>query len=233
VAKVSDVFPGAKFGMLTVLKMTGSKIMSGKTRKYCDCFCACGKVVSVRVENLGRAKGIESCGCARQSMIGRWGEKAVGLSKTKLYATWVHMKQRCYNPKSKAYRNYGGRGIKVCTEWISNFTAFYHWALISGYSDNLTIDRIDNDEDYSPDNCQWVTLQEQQAVGKKRVSSRYRFIEYGGLCLSMKGWSLRLCNNEALVCQRLKRGWNLIKAITTPVNKNHQHFGGRASVRQK
>jgi len=215
-ARLSQVFPGAKFGWLKVLEMSGIKVESGRKRPYCKCQCNCGNIVEIRVENLGRRKN-ESCGCYKKSGLSIWGEHLHGLTNTRLHATWNHMKQRCYNKKCKAYKDYGGRGIKVCDEWINNFVAFYHWALISGYKEHLT---IDVNGDYTPYNCQWITIQEQQAVGKKRENSRYKFIEYNGLRLSMKEWSLRLGTNETLVALRIKKGWDPIKAITEPVNNS-------------
>ena len=216
-ARKKDVFPGARFGLLTVLNISGSKIASGKKRNFCNCRCKCGKVVEVRIENLGRSK-YESCGCYKKSCVGLWGEKALGLSDTRLYVIWTGMKQRCYNQKSKAYKDYGGRGIKICDEWKDSFLPFYHWALISGYSENLTIDRININGNYSPDNCQWITIQEQQAVGKKRINPLYRHIEYDGLNLTMKEWSLRLGGNSSLVALRIRKGWDQIQAITKPVD---------------
>jgi len=215
-ARLSQVFPGAKFGWLKVIEISGAKIESGKKRLYCQCQCRCGKTIEIRVENLGRGKN-ESCGCLKKSRLAQWGERAHGLTHTRLHSIWAGMKQRCYNEKCKPYKDYGGRGIKVCDEWLNNFIAFYHWALISGYKENLTIDRIDPNGDYSPYNCQWITIQEQQAVGKKRENPLYKFIEHNGLRLSMKEWSLRLGTNGGLVCARIKKGWDPIKAITEPV----------------
>ena len=90
-------------------------------------------------------------------------------SKTRLYRIWNGMKQRCNNPKSSTWKWYGGKGVKVCDEWENNFLNFKEWALSNGYNDNLTIDRIDPLEDYSPENCQWLTISENAA---KAVFSR-------------------------------------------------------------
>lgn len=83
-------------------------------------------------------------------------------SRTRLYKIWENMKQRCYNPHHQAYNRYGGRGITICNEWKTNYQAFKEWALSHGYDVHLTIDRIDNDKGYCPDNCRWITIQEQQ-----------------------------------------------------------------------
>lgn len=85
-----------------------------------------------------------------------------GLSKEKLYGVWSGMISRCYHKNCNQYKNYGGRGIKVCEEWANNFLYFYEWALTNGYKAGLSIDRIDVDKDYSPDNCRWINMSEQQ-----------------------------------------------------------------------
>ena len=81
------------------------------------------------------------------------------MSKTRLYKEWQGIRQRCNNPKASNYKNYGAKGVSVCKEWESAFEPFMQWALSNGYSDNLTIDRIDVNGDYEPDNCRWITQQ--------------------------------------------------------------------------
>lgn len=85
------------------------------------------------------------------------------MSKTRLYKCWKNMKARCYIPSASRYKNYGERGISVCKEWL-NFELFMQWALNNGYTDNLTIDRINNDGDYCPENCRWVTIEENTSM---------------------------------------------------------------------
>lgn len=84
-----------------------------------------------------------------------------GMTRTRLYRIYNKMRRRCYCPENHEYHYYGGRGIGVCSEWSSSFIAFYEWAMANGYNDNLTIDRIDHDKGYSPDNCRWVSMKVQ------------------------------------------------------------------------
>jgi len=97
-----------------------------------------------------------------------------GMSRTRLYACWTNMKSRCDNPNSQFYERYGGRGITYCKEW-KKFEPFMEWALANGYSDSLTLDRIDNDGNYSPDNCKWSTQQE-QAINKSHLANKTGYV---------------------------------------------------------
>ena len=130
-----------------------------------------------------------------------------GESKTRLHNIWSHMKRRCKNPKNHAYPRYGGRGIKVCDEWNESYIAFSKWARKNGYSDLLSIDRINNDGDYEPKNCRWTTCTEQ---GK---NTRVNILYKGEVA---KDASIRLGGNVHLVASRIGLGWSKEKAFTTP-----------------
>lgn len=118
------------------------------------------------------------------------------------------MKQRCSNPNEKVYSNYGGRGISVCDEWRKDFVSFYNWAMQNGYEENLEIDRIDNDKNYSPNNCRWITHQEQQY--NKRTN---RLIEYNGETKPLKKWTEELNLDYHRVNVRLLKGWSVEDAF--------------------
>lgn len=140
------------------------------------------------------------------------------LSNTKLYRVYYGIKQRCYNPKVKNYYNYGGRGIVMCNEWENDFRSFYDWAIKSGYKDGLTIDRIDNNKGYSPDNCRWVTYKVN--LRNKRTN---RVIEFNGEQHSVIEWSEILCIPVTTLYNRLFEGWDIKNTLTTPLQTDKIH----------
>lgn len=149
---------GQKFGRLTVIGLDESK----NTRKtYWICQCECGGIKSARSDSL-LCGAIKSCGCMKREQDKvNLGRTIHGQEGTRLYLIWQKMKDRCLNTNNSHYHRYGGRGIKVCDEWHNSFVPFYEWAINNGYTEELTLDRIDNDGNYEPSNCRWVTMQEQ------------------------------------------------------------------------
>ena len=137
-------------------------------------------------------------------------------TKTKLYRVWCSMKERCNNPNHKSYKNYGGKGIKVCNEWSSDYSKFLSWAYEHGYKEGLTIDRINGNNDYSPENCRWVTTAEQN-----RNYSRNHFITYNGETKCLADWADFFGINRATVLFRIKQG--------KPLNEVFKKIDGRTT----
>lgn len=137
-----------------------------------------------------------------------------GWERSSLFGRWVSMRQRCCNPNDKAFKNYGGRGITVCVEWDKSYVHFKRWALSSGYEPDLLLDRTDNDEGYSPENCRWVT----RAVSNVNKRQKYRPIIVNGVEGSYKFWAEKLGCPPAILRVRINTlGWTDERAVTTPV----------------
>ena len=160
----NDIHIGDRFGRLTIISRADDYIKpSGDHRPCWNCKCDCGNITIVRGDDL-ISHHIQSCGCLRK-------EKASlhfathNLSNTRIYGIYTDMKYRCYNSNAKAYKNYGGRGIIICDEWLGNdgFINFYNWSITHGYADNLTIDRINVDGNYEPNNCRWIPKEYQSS----------------------------------------------------------------------
>lgn len=210
---------GMKFGRLTAIERE-ARVPHGHAVQW-KCICDCGNVVIVNGSRLRR--GItQSCGCLQKELAReRTGKlmKKHGDSRTRLFRIWSCMKNRCTSKNNTHFNCYGGRGIRVCDEWL-DFESFRDWALNNGYEDTLTIDRIDVNGNYEPSNCRWATRKEQ--AQNRRTT---RFIEYKGETHSLKQWSEILGMPDSCLKYRLDKGWSIEKAFTKPKQRGVMTHG--------
>lgn len=200
---------GKKFGRLTVLEEF--KKPEEKYTYFVRCKCDCGNEFVTRKNAVKRCLTL-SCGCLHKERTVQ-AIKTHGGCKTRLYQCWSHMLRRCKeNAKGKDRKNYYERGIRVCDEWHS-FENFRDWALANGYRDDLTIDRIDNNGNYCPENCRWADAYT-QANNKRNI----RYITYKGETDSVANMARKYGLTKIALYKRIfLRGWDVERAIETPL----------------
>ena len=202
---------GKRFGKLTVVSYAG--------KERWNCLCDCGKTHNVKGQHLKNGH-VTSCGC---NLITH------GMSNTNLYHVWNTMRQRCENPNSGAFKNYGGRGISVCHEWTgeNGFAAFYEWAITFGYKPGLSIDRIDVNGNYCPENCRWVDDIEQ--ANNRRCTI---FYEFDGEKMTLRQISEKYNLPAESIRKRLRTGMSIEDAVASTISaKERGKIGKRTNHR--
>lgn len=192
---------GQHLGRWTVIEYVGNT----RTVAWWKCRCDCGTVRIVNGRRL-RDGTSKSCGCLRRELMSKH-----GASNTRLYGIWTNMKGRCNNPNAEGYKDYGGRGIQVCKEWAHDFSVFQEWAMSHGYQETLSIDRVDVDGNYCPENCRWASMKEQQNNKRTNV-----FCEIDGETMTLAQWAeyANLPKYEIYDrWRRGKRGHDLIRPL--------------------
>lgn len=190
---------GMRFGALTVLSQAETTIDAhGRPMRRWMCRCDCGNTIVTTRLNL-RKGDTKSCGCLKTQETKKR-MTTHGESNTTLYKRWKAMKKRCQNPNNADYPHYGGRGIRVCDEW-KDYSVFKEWALSNGYSDDLTLDRIDVDGNYEPSNCRFVTMREQC-----NNRSNNLFVSYSGNLYTIAELSELTGIQYGTLYERVKRG---------------------------
>ena len=205
--KVIDM-TGYEAGRIKVVERAG-KNKSGNILWRYECSCGGGGIATA--DAIRRMK---SCGCIRKENGKEFFHNfniTHGESRTRIYTIWGNMINRTSNKKNKDYKNYGGRGITVCEEW-KDYLTFKKWALENGYSDTLTLDRIDNDKGYYPGNCRWA---DEETQNNNKQQSRK--LEYRGKIKSVEQWAKEYNINRSTLVNRLNKGMSIKEALETPI----------------
>lgn len=212
--KKKKIENGDRFTRLVVINQLDNKHFAQFV-----CKCDCGNVIIAKACDL-RNGVVKSCGCLAKEI------REKGCPKHNLYYTRLNkiydaMKRRCFNHNHIYYNNYGGRGITICDEWLgrNGFVNFYSWATNNGYKDNLSIDRIDNNKNYSPENCKWSTTMEQQH--NKRNNVKYH---YNNEYLTAPELARKYNISLSTLNHRIKKGMEIKQAIETPINTSKQRY---------
>lgn len=193
---------GQRFGMLTAIKMVGK---NERNNALWLCMCDCGgECVRATVEL--RKRDNHSCGCMAKEHLRKMSDKNITheMTGSRIYGCYKGMMSRCYRPNDIHFPAYGGRGIIVCDEWKNNSKAFIDWALTNGYSDDLTIERIDVNGNYEPSNCKWIPMSEQYDNKQKNI-----MIEWNGEKHCAAYWSRVTGINANTIRWRYKHGWDV------------------------
>ena len=202
---------GKQYGNWTVLEYSHFKYYEYKNqnniiqrvkRHYMKCECICGTTSTIEKGGLLSGK-TKSCGCLKR--------KANGKSDTRIYNIYCQMINRCYKKKNTHYKDYGGRGIKVCDEWLNDFEKFYEWSIKKGYKDELTIERKNNDLGYSPENCVWA---DRVTQANNRRNTLY--LTYKGETKTIRQWSKIIKISPKTLDSRMRRGWTDEEIVGLP-----------------
>ena len=173
---------------------------------FWNCLCECGTAKKVNSINLRHGKSKQCSSCRSK------GNRTANL---RLYTTQYNMKNRCNSKKDKSYKNYGGRKITVCKEWLEDYFNFKRWALENGYQSNLTLDRVGSDSGYNPNNCKWSTRIEQN--NNKRNNTKLTF---DGKTQTLAQWARELGVLRETLRSRIRYGWSVEKTLTAPIRKH-------------
>lgn len=201
-AKYTDI-TNKKFNRLTALE----RVYCNRQKKMAwNCLCECGNYIVATYHQLN-SNNTKSCGCLNNEKVLER-NTTHNESKTRLYSIWVGMRQRCNNPNKKSYNDYGGRGIRVCSDW-DDYINFKNWAMSNGYSDVLTIERIDPNGNYEPNNCTWISKSEQ---AKNRTNCN--FLTFDGKTQTVSDWARELNISRSTINNRLRKGWTIDKVLS-------------------
>lgn len=200
---------GQRFGRLTAIGPVGKN----KKGVVWLCRCDCGNTVTPLTNHLASGN-TKSCGCLQKEIAVRR-NTTHGMTKHPIHQIWISIIQRCANPKDRSYANYGGRGIAICDEWRHNFKTFHDYVSQLSHcgEEGYTLDRINNSLGYSPGNLRFATRVEQNRNQRKNV-----MITHNGKTQCLAAWATELDVSRATLNARLRRGWSIERALTTPIS---------------
>lgn len=206
---------GENFGKLTTVEIVYRQSSSGRKRPHWTCLCSCGNTTCVDSGNLRSGNTTQCCDCANQSRADKRRTHGMSYGRVgydKLYGTWGHIRSRCYSKRNKRYSDYGGRGIKVCARWqdFANFAA----DMGEPPGQNYSIERIDNDGDYTPDNCKWIPMVDQSANRRNCI-----MIDYDGKLQNLAAHCRDLGLPYDTIKRRIHTGWNPVEALSKPIRR--------------
>lgn len=213
---------GQRIGRLLVIQEEKERSKHGA--KLWRCKCDCGNVHLVETGNLTNHT-TRSCGCLKWERI-KLSNTKHGYSNKRIHRIYYNMRGRCYNPHIERFKNYGGRGIKICDEWLgeNGFKNFVKWAMSNGYDDSLSIDRIDVNGNYEPSNCRWITMEMQY-----NNKSNSHFITFNGETRTLQEWADITGIDRKTISGRIEKcGWSVEKALTTKPRGTNDNRGNQA-----
>lgn len=203
---------GKIYGRLLVIQV-GDRV-EGRRGKYVYAHCECGNVKDYLVNNLQRGM-TKSCGCLRKEVTkDRNSEITYGLSRHPLRGVWRNMIERCYNKDSESFKNYGGRGVGICNEWREDFIQFFNWAISNGWNFGIELDRVNNNGDYCPENCRFVTRMENSRNKRNNI-----WVEYRGERKILKDWATYFGVSYKALHKKMKyKGFTFLSALKSMRN---------------
>lgn len=201
---------GKKFGMLVPIEKLGTR----RGRTLWKCKCDCGKEIELTSDLLLHSKvQIPNCGCLSGRRVDGGRSYIHRMCNTRIYETYNRMLGRCNNPNNQDYRDYGGRGISVCMEWsgVNGFQKFYDWSMQNGYSNELSIDRIDVNGNYEPLNCRWA-----DDITQANNKRNNRYLVFNGRKQTIAQWAREYGMSYSMLYIRIRKGWSVEDALLTP-----------------
>lgn len=210
-------YSGQRFGKLIVVEPTEKRSSNGSVVWLCK--CDCGNYTEVSAKEFRKGARTKSCGCLRSEQCKN--RTTHHGTKERLYGVWMGMRRRCYDKKAKDFHRYGGRNISVCEDW-QNYETFRSWALSNGYnpyakSGECTLDRVDPNGNYCPENCRFVPILAQERNRRNNV-----MLTYNGKTQTLSQWEEEIGCNKGFIRDRIKRGWSVEDAITAPPKYNYK-----------